>query len=114
MRYISMCVLAFVVWLLWSGHYALHHTLLIVLGVLSCAFVVYLAGRLAIVDEEGLPIHLVWHVLLYIPWLAWAIIKANIDVAKRILSPKLPIAPRIVRVTGTQKPISVASFLPIQ
>ncbi len=103
MRYISMCVLAFVVWLLWSGHYALHHTLLIVLGVLSCAFVVYLAGRLAIVDEEGIPIHLTWRIALYIPWLFWAIIKANIDVAKRILNPKLPIAPRMVRVTGTQK-----------
>lgn len=40
---------------------------------------------------------------MYIPWLIWAIIKANIDVAKRILNPRLPIAPRIVRVTGTQK-----------
>ncbi len=103
MRYISMCVLAFVTWLLWSGYYSLHYEIVLAMGVLSCAFVVYLAGRLTIVDEEGHPIHLVWHVLLYIPWLAWAIIKANIDVAKRILSPKLPIAPRIVRVTGTQK-----------
>ena len=103
MRYISMCVLAFITWLLWSGHYALHHPLVLAMGMLSCGFVVYLAGRLTIVDEEGIPIHLVWSVLLYIPWLLWAIIKANIDVAKRILSPRLPIAPRIVRVTGTQK-----------
>ena len=29
--------------------------------------------------------------------------KSNIDVAKRILNPRLPIAPRIVRVNGTQK-----------
>ena len=103
MRYILMCVLAFGTWLLWSGHYTLDHTLVLATGVLSCAFVVYLAGRLTIVDEEGIPIHLTWRIVLYIPWLFWAIIKANIDVAKRILSPKLPIAPRVVHVKATQK-----------
>ncbi len=103
MRYIFFCVSSFAIWLLWSGHYTLEHTLVLTMGILSCAFVVYLADRLDIIDEEGVPIHLARHMVLYIPWLAWAIIKANIDVAKRILSPRLPIAPRIVRVTGTQK-----------
>ncbi len=103
MRYIFFFVLSFILWLLWSGHYTLEHTLVLIMGVLSCAFVVYLAGRLSIVDEEGYSIYLIWSLALYIPWLAWAIIKANIDVAKRILNPRLPIAPRIVRVRGTQK-----------
>ncbi len=103
MRYIFMSIVAFGTWLLWSGHYTLEHTLVLAIGILSCAFVVYLAGRLSIVDEEGYSIHLIWSLALYIPWLIWAIIKANIDVAKRILNPRLPIAPRIVRVTGTQK-----------
>jgi multicomponent Na+:H+ antiporter subunit E len=103
MRYIFMSIVAFGTWLLWSGHYTLEHTLVLAMGILSCAFVVYLAGRLSIVDEEGYSIHLIWSLALYIPWLLWAIIKANIDVAKRILSPRLPIAPRIVRVTGTQE-----------
>ena len=103
MRYIFFCVFVFVTWLLWSGHYSFYHTLVLAMGLLSCAFVVYLAGRLSIVDEEGHPIHLIWGLVFYIPWLLWAIFKANIDVAKRILNPRLPIAPRIVRVTGTQK-----------
>lgn len=103
MRYIFVYVFAFTLWLLWSGHYALHHPLILTMGVWSCGFIVYLVSRLDIVDEEGLPIHLARHLILYIPWLLWAIFKANIDVAKRILSPKLPIDPRIVRVTGTQK-----------
>ena len=103
MRYIFICVFSFTLWLLWSGHYTLDHPLILIMGVLSCGFVVYLVSRLDIVDEEGHPIHLVRHLILYIPWLLWAIIKANIDVAKRILSPRLPIAPRIVRVNGTQK-----------
>ena len=103
MRYIFFCVFVFVTWLLWSGHYSFYHTLVLAMGLLSCAFVVYLASRLSIVDEEGHPIHLIWGLVFYIPWLLWAIIKANIDVAKRILNPRLPIAPRIVRVNGTQK-----------
>ena len=103
MRYIFMSIVAFGTWLLWSGHYTLDHTLVLAMGILSCAFVVYLAGRLSIVDEEGHPIHLAWGLVLYIPWLLWAIFKSNIDVAKRILNPRLPIAPRIVRVNGTQK-----------
>ncbi len=103
MRYIFFFVFSFAIWLLLSGYYVIHHTLILAMGVLSCAFVVYLAGRLSIVDEEGHPIHLIWGLVFYIPWLLWAIIKANIDVAKRILNPRLPIAPRIVRVSGTQK-----------
>ena len=103
MRYIFFCVFSFTLWMLWSGHYALHHPLVLTMGVLSCGFVVYLVSRLDIVDEEGIQINLARHMVVYIPWLLWAIFKANIDVAKRILGPRLPIAPRIVRVTGTQK-----------
>lgn len=32
-------------------------------------------------------------IILYVPWLLWAIIKANIDVALLILNPKMPIDP---------------------
>ena len=103
MRYVFMSVVAFGTWLLWSGHYTFDHGLVLAMGLLSCAFVVYLAGRLEIVDEEGHPIHIVFSLVLYVPWLLWAIVKANIDVAKRILNPSLPIAPCVVRVTGTQK-----------
>ena len=103
MRYVFMSLVAFGTWLLWSGHYTFDHTLVLVMGLLSCAFVVYLAGRLHIVDEEGLPIHLLWRLILYIPWLLGAIVKANIDVAKRVLNPRLPISPCVIRVVATQK-----------
>ncbi len=36
--------------------------------------------------------------LVYIPTLAWEIIKSNLDVAYRVLHPKMPINPGIVRV----------------
>ena len=103
MRYILMLVVMFGVWLLWSGHYTIEHTLVLVLGIISCGFVVYMASRMECADEEGHPIHLVFQLLLYIPWLVWAIVKANVDVAKRILSPSLPINPCLVRIKATQK-----------
>lgn len=103
MRYVFMILVAFGTWMLWSGHYSLDHSLVLKMGILSCIFVVYLASRLNIADEEGHPVHLALGLILYIPWLLWAIVKANIDVAKRVLNPSLPIDPCVVRVTGTQK-----------
>ena len=103
MRYILMSFALFGIWLLWSGHYTLDHMLVLAMGISSCAFVVYLSHRLAIVDEEGHPIHLAGRLVLYIPWLLWAIVKANIDIAKRILNPQMPIDPLVVRVKATQK-----------
>ncbi len=103
MRYILMGVVLFGIWLLWSGHYTVEHALVFAMGVSSCAFVVYLSHRLDIVDEEGHPIHLAGRLVLYIPWLLWAIVKANVDVAKRVLSPQMPIDPCVVRVEATQK-----------
>jgi multicomponent Na+:H+ antiporter subunit E len=72
-------------------------------GVASCVLVVLIARGMGIHDEEGVPVHLSLRLLLYIPWLTWAIVKANVDVALRILSPGLPIAPRMVHVRPGQK-----------
>jgi len=38
------------------------------------------------------------YAIAYIPYMAWAIIVANLDVARRVISPSLPINPGIVRV----------------
>lgn len=88
------------VWLLWSGIY---QPLIIGLGVASCVAVVLISRSMGIVDDEGAPIHLTLGLLTYIPWLTWAIIKANVDVALRILKPSLPISPRLIRITPGQK-----------
>lgn len=103
MRHILMFFVMLGVWLLWSGHYSFDHTLVMVLGIVSCGFVVFMARRMDCADKEGHPIHLALQLLLYIPWLVWAIVKANIDVAKRVLNPKLPISPCMVRIKATQK-----------
>lgn len=97
---ISLALVLFALWLLLSGHYV---PLLIGLGALSVLLVVTIALRMDVVDREGHPIHLSLKALLYWPWLAWEIVKSNVDVARRILSPTLPISPTVIRLKASQK-----------
>ena len=96
---ISLGLVLFGVWLLLSG---LFEPLLLGLGVLSCVIVVLIAHRMDVIDREGLPIHLGWRIVAYWVWLAVEIVKANLDVARRVLDPKLPIHPVLVRVKASQ------------
>ncbi len=63
---------------------------------------VLIANRMDVIDHEGQPVQLGWRILTYWVWLAVEIVKANLDVARRILDPKLPIDPVLVRVKATQ------------
>ncbi len=96
---IFLWTILFVVWLLLSGHY---DALTLTYGALSCAFVVIISTRMDVADREGQPLHLSWSALVYWPWLMWQIVLANIDVARRILSPSLPISPTMIRVKVSQ------------
>lgn len=87
------------VWLLLSGHYT---PLLLSLGAVSSGFVLALSLKMKVVDREGAPIELPLGALRYLPWLLWQIMKANVDVAGRILKPSMPISPRLIRVRCTQ------------
>ncbi len=96
MRHVaSLYLFLFVVWLLWSGVFTAP---LILLGLGSCAFVVWLALRKEVVDRESVPLHLRFgNWLRFCAWLSWQIVKSNIDVTRRILDPRLPISPTRVR-----------------
>jgi len=98
---VALGMTLFGVWLLWSGHY---NPLLISFGAVSCLLVVLLSWRMDIVDEEAAPVQLgLRPFIFYAPWLAWRIVLANIDVARLILDPQLPVSPVIVRVKASQK-----------
>ena len=75
-------VFYFVIWLLLSGHY---DPLLLTLGVLSCITCLYVTWKAKFIDEEGLPLHLLFRLPIYTLWLFKEIIKANIDTAKIII-----------------------------
>lgn len=96
---ISLGILLALVWLGLSGFF---EPLLLGLGFLSCVAVVLIALRMDVVDHEGHPIHLGWRILTYWVWLTWEIVKSNVEVARRILHPALPIAPCMIRVKATQ------------
>ena len=98
-RGLILLVLLFAVWLLLSGHYT---STLMTYGAFSCAGIVLLVRHLGILDEEALPVHLSLRWLLYAPWLMKEIMLSNLAVAKVILTPGLPIHPRMIRVTASQ------------
>ncbi len=98
---ISLWLAMLALWLALSGMF---QPLLLAFGVGACILTVFLALRMDVVDHEGHPIHL--HpiaTLAYLGWLAAEIVKSNIDVARRILDPALPIGPTVVRVPCSQR-----------
>ncbi len=99
-RIVGLWVILFAVWLLLSRHYT---PLLIGFGMGSCALVVYIAMRMDVADHEGVPIDWAGRFLLFLPWLLKEILVANVNVAKIILSPSLPISPIMVVFRSTQK-----------
>lgn len=97
---LSLGIVLAALWLLLSGHYTI---LLLALGLLSVVLVVHLALRMEVVDQEGHPLHLNFRALLaYWCWLLKAIILSNIDVCRRILSPKMPISPTRLSIKCSQ------------
>ncbi len=90
----------FFTWFLWSGH---TEPLLLAFGVISVGIVTLLAFRMNVIDEESEPYELGLRPLFYLPWLLWEIAKANLHVARVILTPSLPIHPRLLRIRATQK-----------
>jgi multicomponent Na+:H+ antiporter subunit E len=99
LRAFGLGAILFGFWLALSGHYT---PLVTTFGVASCVLVVYIALRMQVVDPEGVPLHVAGRFFLYLPWLMKEIFIANLDVAKVILDPKLPISPRLVVFHGTQ------------
>lgn len=97
---VSLALALAAVWLLLSGHLDF---LLLALGLVSVIAVVLISRRMDVIDHEGQPVHLGWRIVAYWPWLGWEIIKANWDVARLILDPKLPISPVITSIKATQK-----------
>lgn len=91
-------VLLFAFWVLISGHYQLKYLLI---GAGASAVVTYLTHDLVynpglvktISPGAGFTLSSALRLIAYTPWLVWAIIKANIQVAMIIMNPKLPIDP---------------------
>ncbi|MEA3383050.1 MAG: Na+/H+ antiporter subunit E [Campylobacterota bacterium] len=87
--FILGCILA-LFWILLSGHTTI---LLLGLGLASVVLVTWLMSRMDRNDNASANILFSLEFLSYLGWLAWQVIITNIDVAKRIWNPSLPIKP---------------------
>ena len=91
-----------VTWLVWSGHYSFDEPLIAGFGVISCVFVLWLAERMQRVSAHESEATLGPNMVTYLPWLIWEIVKANLAVAKLVISPAPAIRRQIVRVPAGQ------------
>jgi multicomponent Na+:H+ antiporter subunit E len=92
-RMLLMAVLLAIAWLLWSGFFT---PLLLALGAFSCGLVVYLSYRMHLFDTDVFALRLSLRLFRFWSWLAGEIIRSSLEVARLVLSPKLPISPTVV------------------
>ena len=100
---LSLWLFCFGLWLLLSGFF--DNPLLLSLGALSCTLVVFVAQRVEQLDPEEQPLRLRFgpQLILYWPWLLRQVVLANINVARRILDPELPISPALIQLKPSQR-----------
>lgn len=90
MKYFILACTLVLFWMLLSGHTSI---LLLTLGLASVLLVTWLVSRMDRNDDA--PIRMLFSIkfISYLGWLIWQVIVTNIDVAKRIWNPSLPIKP---------------------
>ncbi len=96
------------IWLLLSGHFT---PLLLLLGGASVALVIWFLRRMDRTDQEPIELRPGLGLVLYLLWLLWCVIKANVDLARRVLDPKLPIHPVWARLdTRVKRPAETTLY----
>lgn len=110
MRYIITFVILFSCWIIWSGVFDAWH---LTLGIMSCALVTYISSDLLFERKKFSSNDRVEVIrfIVYLPWLMYQIILANIHVAYLVLSFKTPIQPSLITFpTKLKKGISLLTF----
>lgn len=89
------------VWVLLSG---IIEPLILGFGLASSLAVAWIKLRADRRDGDPVPFALrIGRLPGYLLWLSWEIVKSNIDVSRRILSPRLPIAPAVRWLPASQR-----------
>jgi multicomponent Na+:H+ antiporter subunit E len=94
--FVMTTAILFAFWLLLSGYLDTFH---IVSGTISSMLVAYFSSDLLFPKKVAFSKRLrrFWRFLKYLPWLLYEVFKANLDVAYRVLHPRMPIDPRIIK-----------------
>jgi multicomponent Na+:H+ antiporter subunit E len=105
-RMLALLIPLIAAWLLWSGIYK---PLLLALGVFSCVLTVYIKHRMQYFETEMFALRFGRRLLGYWLWLSKEVVKSSIDVARIVLSPRLPISPEVVTIkSSSQRPVDQA------
>ncbi len=86
-------VIMFLFWILLSGLFDAFH---LIAGVICSGIVTLISHDLLVKGGDKKFIAKSLRLFRYIPWEFWQIVLANIDVAYRVLHPKMPIDPFII------------------
>lgn len=107
---IVLFIIAFFVWCLLSWVPDIEH---IFVGIFVAIFVAFITGDLFIQRPYVLkhPMRYVYFIFWYLPVFLLEVLKANVDVAYRVLHPQLPINPGIVKVKTSLKSDTALTFL---
>ena len=98
-RILLASVILFSLWLLLSGHF---DALLLSLGALVCLFVAWASEKLGLFNKDFSTLKLSFKLPTFLPWFFIEVVKSNLDVSYRILHPKLPIKPNIMKLDTSQ------------
>jgi len=94
-KYISTFILCFSIWVALAGF----GTYELILGGVVSIIIALIAKNIFTYELKlNFPIKLLAFIFVYIPIFLIELIKANIDVAFRVLSPKMPINPGFVKI----------------
>ncbi|MGB5511690.1 MAG: Na+/H+ antiporter subunit E [Woeseiaceae bacterium] len=85
-------------WLLWSGIYK---PLLLALGLFSCFLTIYIKHRMDYFATDLFALRFGRRLLGFWLWLGKEVVKSSLDVARIVLSPSLPISPKVVRIKAS-------------
>jgi len=101
MRYVTLFILSLIFWMLLTFEFTLPN---IIVGTVSSIICALFFGRVFIINTYKLlqPRRYFWFII-YLFVFIWECIKANLDVAYRVLHPAMPIRPGIVKVKTTLK-----------
>lgn len=109
MKYITLFISMFILWLLLTFSLEIYS---LIVGLGAALIVTLLFGHRFLAGWQKFynPLRYIWG-LVYLIVFIWECIKANFDVAYRVLSPKMPIKPGIVKVKSSLKSDIAKTFL---
>jgi multicomponent Na+:H+ antiporter subunit E len=101
MKYLTLFILSLIFWLLLTFELKMPNIIVGIVASLLCSLIF---GRFFITNTYKLlqPRRYFWFLVFFLVFI-WECIKANLDVAYRVLHPAMPIRPGIVKVRTTLK-----------